>query len=76
MTALHYAAMGGFVECAKMLLDAHVELLNVKADDGDTALDCAVHHKKQAVGEYLRSRGGECNDVKYPADWKDEVVAE
>jgi len=33
-TALHDAAAGGSVECAKVLLDARVELLNVKNGDG------------------------------------------
>jgi len=75
-TALHAAAAGGSVECAKMLLNAHVELLNVKDNDGSTALDIAVIVEKQDVGEYLRSRGGECNEEEYPTDWKDEVVAE
>jgi len=68
-TALHMAAGGGSVECAKVLLDAHVELLNVKAR-GYTALDWAIELKQRECGEYLRSRGAECCNKEYPADWK------
>jgi ankyrin repeat protein len=68
--ALHWAAYGGSVACAKVLLDARVELLNVKNEYGYTALDIAVISNKRECGEYLRSRGAECNSQTYPSDWK------
>jgi len=73
-TALHTAAAGGSVACAKVLLDARVELVNVKDIGGNTALDWAVVSKHRECGEYLRSRGAECNSQTYPLAWKGKCL--
>jgi len=70
MTALHDAASSGSLECAKVLVEAGIDLNAVIAMDGNsTALDYAVKEKKQAVGEYLRSKGAKCSKYEYPSDW-------
>ena len=65
------AAASGSLECAKVLVEAGIDLNAVVAMDGNaTALDYAVKMNKQAVGEYLRSKGAKCPKSKYPSDWE------
>jgi len=67
---LHAAADEGFVDCARLLVEAGAEL-NTQDNGGDTPLDMAVDYEHKVCGEYLRSKGAECNEKQYPADWED-----
>jgi len=53
----------------KVLVQVSAQL-NLKDEDGDTALDLAVNSKRQECGEYLRSVGAKCHKKVYPTDWK------
>jgi len=68
-TALHTAASNGFVSCVKVLVQGGAQL-NLKTNNGDTALDKAVDYDEQECGEYLRSVGAKCCRKVYPTDWK------
>ena len=72
-TALHTAAGEGFVDCARLLVEAGAEL-NTQDKYGDTPLDDAVFWDKKVCGEYLRSKGAECKREKYPANWEDSKI--
>ena len=68
-SALHKAAREGFVDCARLLVEAGAEL-NTQEISGYTPLDFAVSRKRKVCGQYLRSKGAECNKKQYPADWE------
>ena len=53
MTPLHYAALNGYAECAKILLNAHIDESATNAAS-QTALDLAVAGGQSAVAEVLR----------------------
>lgn len=55
-TPLHFAAKGGQVEAAKILLENGAEI-NAMDDRGTTALDFAVLYKHNFTAEFLRSKG-------------------
>jgi len=44
--------------------------LNLKDEEGYTALDWAVRRENKECGEYLRSVGAKCCRKVYPTDWK------
>jgi len=58
--ALIDEAEAGDVDRLKALVEAGAHELNLKAEDGYTALDRAVDYDRQECGEYLRSVGAEC----------------
>jgi len=64
------AASNGDVDRLKALVEAGAHELNLKTNNGETALDKAVRHDEQECGEYLRSVGAECCSEEYPSDWK------
>lgn len=64
--ALHDAASGGHLECARLLLAAAPGTVNAVDDDGDTPLHNAVRSEQPEMALLLVSRGadvGLCNKV-------------
>ncbi len=56
-TPLHWAAFKGQLEAAKTLVKYGAEV-NAKTNKGSTPLRLATTHKKEALINYLKSRGG------------------
>merc|ERR1711871_967946 len=56
-TPLMYAANGGFVECAKLLLMARADVNAIEGRDGDTALHMAVRNGHSETVELLVAAG-------------------
>jgi len=54
---LHLAALGGYLNMAKLLVAKGADV-NAKAADGKTPLDMATDQKQERLINYLRSRGG------------------
>jgi uncharacterized protein len=69
-SGLAYAAVNGNLECAKLMHAAGADV-NHRNQWGDTCLDRAIQYKRQEIGEFLRSKGGECSEAyEYPKKWK------
>ena len=52
-TPLHYAAEGGYIDIARVLIENHSEI-NVRSEFGKTALDLAIEMDQKDVIELLR----------------------
>ncbi len=56
-TPLHWAAFKGQLEAAKILVKYGADV-NAKTNKGSTPMRLATTHKKEALINYLKSRGG------------------
>lgn len=59
-TPLHWAALRGHEDVARLLLDKGADV-NVRNNDGETPLQVAERAKRSGVVQVLRSRGGEAS---------------
>lgn len=73
-TALHYAAINGHTECAKVLCEHNV-LLEYRSQSGVTALQLAEERGHTATAVYLRSLGAHCEDYRASIKYYEEQAA-
>ena len=73
-TPLHYAAADGYLDIAKYLVSQRADV-NVKANDGQTALDCAIRNNNDEIADFLKQHGAVANLKHIIYDLKNSVFS-
>ena len=60
-TALHFAAEEGHKEIAELLIAKGADV-NAKDEEGGTAIDWAIRHKRTEIADLLRTHGGKTGE--------------